>query len=819
MNRCPSTEQLWQLLAEQLPEAERDRIVSHVEDCAVCQKTLVVLSIPPTVEVRWIEGEVCRRSQHVPRSAFLRRLKQASPETPAGRGAENEDDRTLLLAEVAPLALPENWPQVPGYQVWGVLGCGGMSIVYLAWQTGLKRFVALKMLPGEQANAERLARFRGEAAAIARLQHANIVRVYEVGEVRGHPYFSLEFVEGGSLAQKLAGAPLPPRQAAELAEKLARAMHFAHQHGIVHRDLKPSNILLAYEGDAVAGEAGLCEPKITDFGLAKQLDSDDERTQTGIIMGTASYMAPEQAAGRVKELGPLSDLYALGAVLYEMLTGQPPFRGVAMLDTLDQVRSLEPVWPRRLQSKVPRDLETICLKCLQKEPARRYASAEALADDLRRFLDGRPIRARHVGAVERLRRWGRRNPVVAGLLTSVLLLLAGGVVALTISNERLTQEKNQKDEALQQAEAQRQEAEKRRRIAEMNFQRARVLLHNAPLKHQIDWLQDKGPNEAEVAAQQRALALYKGLLTEPGPDPGDRLLTAEVHRELADIYLFIGRKAEAIQEYEKAIVLLRQLVDEFPEEAGFRDSLAYCFRQTGWMKFHERAPPEEGEDAFQQAISLYEGLRQEFRDMPWYRLQLAICWGHLGELRRACQGQFAQGEDALRRALVLRQQLFDEFPARSEQRGPLAKTHNDLAWLLAIRPDRQPHHAAEALEHAQKAVDLEPGYHDWWHTLGVAHYRMGDWKKALECIEKSRDLEHKQGSPGSFDRFFEAMACWHLGDRDKARRYYDEGVQWMEKHSPEHADLRRFRSEAAELLQIQEKQTHPKDPTDTKKRK
>jgi tetratricopeptide (TPR) repeat protein len=400
--------------------------------------------------------------------------------------------------------------------------------------------------------------------------------------------------------------------------------------------------------------------------------------------------------------------------------------------------------------------------------------------------------------------------VATGIIASVVLL-AGAVAALTISNVRITQERNQKEEALQQAEAQRQEAERRRLLAERNFQRACVLLHNAPLKHQFEWLQDQQQwsvrvdDGAGIAAQQKVLPLFQGLLTEPGPDPGDRLLTAEVYRELADIHLSIGRPAEAIRKYQKAIVLLRQLVNEFPQEAGFRDSLAYCSRQTGWMKLLDPAGQQEGEGALDQAISLYEGLRQEFRDMPWYRLQLATCWAHLGELRRR-NGRLQQAEEPLRRALTLRQQLFDEFPLRSEQRGPLAKSHNDLAWVLAIRPDWQSRHAAEALEHAQKAVDLEPGWHDWWHTLGVVHCRMGHWKEALACIEMSRQLEqqpgYKPGPPDSFDRFFEAMAYSGLGEKDNARRCYEEGVRWMEQQLPDHPDLRRFRAEAAHMLGI-----------------
>jgi WD40 repeat protein len=316
------------------------------------------------------------------------------------------DGATLAPGSPSPGSLS---PQaaVAGYEILGELGRGGMGVVYRARQVGLNRLVALKMiLAGSHAGADDLARFRAEAEAVAALQHPNIVQIHEVGERDGLPYFSLELVEGGSLADRLNGTPWPARPAAELVAALARAMQYAHSRGVVHRDLKPANVLLATLQAA---------PKITDFGLAKQLDSAVGRTRTGAILGTPSYMAPEQAGGPRKEVGPPADVYALGAILYELLTGRPPFRAETPLDTILQVLDTEPVPPSRLQPTVARDLETICLKCLQKEPRRRYASAGELADDLQRFLEDRPILARPTTAWERLTKWARRRPAVAAL--------------------------------------------------------------------------------------------------------------------------------------------------------------------------------------------------------------------------------------------------------------------------------------------------------------------------------------------------------------------------------------------------------------------
>ena len=348
-----------------------------------------------------------------------------------------------------------------GYELFEILGRGGMGVVYRARQKSLNRIVALKMiLAGGHAGEELLARFRAEAEAVGRLQHPNIVQIHEVGEYDGRPCFALEFVDGGSLAQKLAGTPQPAQGTAALVAVLATAMHVAHQRGIVHRDLKPANVLLTPDGT----------PKIADFGLAKQLDDDGGQTQSGAIMGTPNYMAPEQAAGRNREIGPPADVYALGAILYEMLTGRPPFKGGTVWDTLEQVRYQEPVPPSRLQLKIPRDLETICLKCLQKEPARRYASALDLADDLRRFLDRQPIRARPVGRWERAAKWARRSPAAAALLAvSALALLSLASTAAVLYGARLR-------EAEREASAARADLDQQKRLQEVEDRAGNLLV-------------------------------------------------------------------------------------------------------------------------------------------------------------------------------------------------------------------------------------------------------------------------------------------------------------------------------------------------------
>jgi hypothetical protein len=347
------------------------------------------------------------------------RLEETAMSSPANGAHDPKDETTLALgttdrppkpgdllptltcAEGAtPITVEVHGRSFGNFELLRELGRGGMGVVYQARQKSLDRVVALKMiLPGPLANAEDLQRFRVEAEATARLHHANIVTVHEVGAENGQHYYAMDFINGPSLAQRLQAGPLSGRAAARYVLTIARAVHHAHRHGILHRDLKPSNILLD-EDD---------QPHVTDFGLAKRLGGDSSQTRTGAIMGTPSYMAPEQAAGRNKELTAACDVYGLGAILYELLTGRPPFRSETPLDTLTCVLEQDPAPPRLLNPKVDHDLQTICLKCLEKDPQRRYETAEALANDLDRYLSGEEISARSFNVIDRLARTLERS--------------------------------------------------------------------------------------------------------------------------------------------------------------------------------------------------------------------------------------------------------------------------------------------------------------------------------------------------------------------------------------------------------------------------
>lgn len=418
---CPETAVLERLALALSSGSELEMLLRHVASCQACAARVQALQAGrrssgeamSAVQLLQAFGRTAPATEVLPPAHAKEKHDSSMDSTIADRLGRAGNGGSRKSGTVIPI------PVIAGYEILSELGRGSMGVVYTARQTNLHRLVALKMpLAGAQA-ADELRRFRTEAEAAAALQHPNIIQIFEIGAQDGRPFFTMELVEGGSLDHKLSRRPWEPHDAAALVETLAGAVHYANTRGILHRDLKPSNILFT--------PAGL--PKIGDFGLAKRMDASPRVTGTGVILGTPSYMAPEQVEPG-KGVSPATDVYSLGAILYETLTGRPPFQAATGLDTMLQVLSLDPIAPSTLTAGVPRDLETICLKCLEKSPSNRYPTAEALRDELGRFLRDEPVHARPPGAVGRWVKWMRRKPTVAALSgVAVLSALALAVVA------------------------------------------------------------------------------------------------------------------------------------------------------------------------------------------------------------------------------------------------------------------------------------------------------------------------------------------------------------------------------------------------------
>jgi serine/threonine-protein kinase len=672
----------------------------------------------------------------------------------------------------------KGWPEVPGYEIVGELGRGGMGVVYQARHLQLNRRVALKMiLAGAHAGEQDLARFRDETQAVAGMQHPNIVQIFEVGEQDGRPFCALELVPGGSLAQHLDGTPWPARPAAELVETLARAMHHAHEQGIVHRDLKPGNILLASGGREPPGDAAppggsrppLADltPKITDFGLAKRL-GEKGQTVSGAIVGTPSYMAPEQAAAKGQEIGPAADVYALGAILYELLTGRPPFRAETPLDTVLQVLSEEPVPPRRLNAKVPRDLETICLKCLQKAAPRRYGSALELAEDLGRFLHDEPIRARPVGRVEHLVKWARRRPAVAALWgLSLTVALVGGGVWLWLAQER----------AEQQAEAARQEAVLRQGVAAALDkaadlqQRARWDEADAVLEQAQERLGKSGPADlrervGQVRADLRLVRRLDAARLLAATIVGNRLDSTGAEREYAAAFRegrleLPGDEVGVVAARLRASAVKAQLVAALDAWA----SVTRNPQRRAWLLAVAR---QADPDAW----------RDRFRDPRVWEDRVA-----LEQLARQARVQQLSPQLLKTLAVVLREAGGDAVPVltAAQARSPQDFWLNfELGSALQWRK-----RAGEAVGYYRAALALRPNASAVYTNLGLALHDKGQLDQAIACFQKAVVLDPKAAKAQ-----YNLGAVLHdKGEVDQAIACFQKAVALDPKDATAHYNL------------------------------
>jgi eukaryotic-like serine/threonine-protein kinase len=708
----------------------------------------------------------------------------------------------------------DKMPRVAGFEILEVLGVGGMGIVYKARQVRLDRFVALKMIrAGAGARPQDLTRFESEALAVAAIEHPNIIRIFEIGEYGGMPFCSLEYLAGGSLAKKIGGKPQPVDQAASIVETLAGAMATAHRGNIIHRDLKPANVLLAADGAL----------KITDFGLAKRLEGDSSQTRSGSILGTPSYMSPEQARGEVQNVGPAADQYALGAILYELLTGRPPFQGTSVLDTLDQVRQKEPVPPSQLQPKMPRDIETICLKCLEKEPARRYKDVASLAEDLRMFQAGKPIVARPVSAPERLGRWCLRNKGIAALGAAIVLLtmtvavvFAVGYVTVSQRNEQL-REKNvalvdanaRADAKRREAEEQRGEAERKRKLAEtaahaaneqnrsaIDAEVAMISLLEERLRH-VPALQDVREQVLDNAVKNldAAAKAMADLRRDIGWDPKNEDLNwrslARAHQRLGDSRLAQGRFKDAMEQFQQMDTIIATLAASKPSDLAAQARLARTQRMLGFVAMRHLIDLEQAKRYFRRAIEICRECLTQQPDSDSFKTELASSLGHLAAAEMQL-GHLKDARDLYREEIATRESFTPAKSNQSESLRELAGMYERLADLSFKMGDRNEarrlydHCAALRQQVAADRPDFWPVINDLAMSLnnsGFIRFPQGDdpaaarefHKKAIALYEKRVELD-----PSDFDArsrlatalYYEATCAHHSHDDSTAAALY-----------------------------------------------
>lgn len=722
---------------------------------------------------------------------------------------------------------------IPGYEILGELGRGGMGVVYRARQLSLNRQVALKrILCGSHFDPELIARFRNEAEVVARLQHPNIVQIFDVGDHGATPYCALELIDGGTLAQKLAGMPQPACGAAELVRTLASAMQCVHEKGIVHRDLKPANILLHVE----AGEPEKCTPKISDFGLAKHLQGAPAQTQSGAVVGTPSYMAPEQAAGKPGTIGPAADIYALGAILYEMLTGRPPFKAATVAETLLQLQTEEPVPPRRFQPGVPRDLETICLKCLNKEPAKRYQSARTLADDLGRFLRGEPIRARPVPSWEPAWRWSQRNRRLAITLGSLLLAVVGSLPVMAILWRV---------------------SENRRHEAEDNARDAVAAVDDYLTRISEDrLLKEPGLQPLRKDLLQSAARYYEKFVKRRSDDPSMRAELGLAYYRLGMINELTGARPQALDYLQRAAAILEDFNNREPTNVEHRVHLAKTYNKIG--EFHTHAgdivraeksyrrvlellgdqPPVDAKKKqdflFERAIGVHDygvmleeagqlrkatalvqqanGLFEQIAVSGPTTLEIDRTWLQIKRtlaLWLSRDGRRREAIDLLNAAMERQKTLFDRYPdERLVLSFQVASNFRMLGACYDV--DRQVAKAAGAYQEAEdileRLVSENPSVTQFQLELINVHFNRAIQQHGIDEVRETekhykaaRDRALKLSQlhpdvPGFIGLVADAeagLASWYYrtGDRDLAEATYKKVLPIREKLAAEHPDL------------------------------
>jgi serine/threonine-protein kinase len=704
---CTQFEKAWK--AGQRPRIEDFLADTQEPERSALLRELILLDS----DYRRVRGEECSRKDYQAR--FLDVDPTWLPSelpvalAPSADGIQRPTPPEQRTGDTLAVPISREMPTEPlrhfgDYDLVEEIARGGMGVVYKARQRQLNRIVALKMIrDGEFASPAEVRRFHTEAENAVQLDHPHIVPVYEVGEHDGRCYFSMKFQAGGSLAHRLSTAPPDARQAAALVAKVARAVHYAHERGILHRDLKPANILLDTHD----------EPHVTDFGLARRLDGRSGLTQSGALVGTPSYMAPEQAAGQAKRLTTAADVYALGAILYELLTGRPPFQGATVLETLEQVRSAEPVPLHRWRPKLARDLETICLKCLEKEPGRRYPSAQALAEDLERFLAGVPIHARTASTWERAHKWARRRPAIAALSGALLAVVILGLGLVTwewrqaIAARALA---NENAEAEHQA----------RKAAEANLRYALDAVDRYCTRVSEDpQLKERDLSKLRQQLLQTAVDFYQNFVQQRGDQEDLRAELGRAFLRLGVLSREIDTAARAIESYQQAAGIFERLAETEPDNPAYQESWSDSQGGLAAM-FHAMGQEAEALTAYRKSLEIREHLAQSRPDDPDVQRQLALGYWELGDFNRTgTLGSLREAERLYLKMLPIQDRLVRQYPAEPvyqvEQLNGLISLGLLYGWNMNRVADAEKAFA-RAIEIGERLTHKYPGEREYWRS-------------------------------------------------------------------------------------------------------
>jgi serine/threonine protein kinase len=810
---CPGRQELTSLLSGQLPFHQVERLAAHLEDCARCAQLADQLSIedplvgavqPGGMKELELEKE---RIDHLIHSLCLI--------DPGKRNSSGTETALSTLWDMTCAFAPANrhgfLGRVGPYWVQTRLGAGGMGEVYLARQERPNRAVALKILKARAGGRrDLLARFRSEADTAARLSHPNIVQVYEAGETADVAFIAMELVEGESLAAHLGRAVFAPKDAATLLSRLAQAVHFAHLRGVIHRDLKPSNVLLDRDGT----------PKLSDFGLAKVTGGEGaDQTTTGAVIGTPAYMAPEQVSDG-KAVGPAADVYGLGAILYECVTGRPPFKAASPLETLEQVRTLEPIPPRQLQQLVDRDLETICLKCLEKDPLRRYPSAVALSQDLDRFLRREPIRARRIGPFTRVWKLARRKPTIAALILIINLLIIGLFASILTYTVRLRTE-------VDRSNANAGEARRQQTRTSANYRSARLamalMLRRLEERRTEDIPRLK---EVKLAQLEDALTFYEEVLREfDDTDPVVQLDAAGAAAEAGQIQFSLGRTESAVKTFQRAIALYEGLPAELRTGQACRSGLIHCYNHLA-----ELSKDQEGmtEQFLLKALAEAELLAPTVSTNLELLNIVANVLNNLGGYFQG-RGDLGRAVVYFRRAVEIHKQSFGLHSEDEGYRADLGESLSNLGHTYV--GTNQAEQAVTAFQQSQDLlqplVDAHPG--DERYTLSLAALLINwgnlamrtDVQEALKKYNRAVDLADRVLKREPRDVIARARCLQAHGARalalDQAGRILDALNDWdrvvelaNDSERPGHrvnraillCQARRFHDAAAESLEL-----------------